>query len=389
MKDLNRSFVLKQMRTALVASTLVAGTGFAAAITSPGTCSSGCDEETSDVNATILSNPEKVSLSQPGSTSLISYSINITHYANTEQLTGTVLTLTTSVTGSTTSSATFDSTALPSGCTLTNSTTLACLLPDTKFLNDPVANFSVTVIAPTAGTKVSLASTLSYSEEVSRTEVINFPAVDTALSDPASDPDFAGTFIPPAGGTFFTGTKNGLPSAAPNATWAASVKVPSNPHGVGGTIQNGINSDPACPRAANLLDCSSSEITVPGTFSNQLTFVLRRDASTIRGNGKIASAIVYYDHAADELSDSRITYSGYGFQVPSCSDTTYLLPPYAALPMPGIPCIQQRNAYFKFKNGDVKSVKDGQTGKDDGQNSGKLLYWEFIILAVDNGRFTN
>ncbi len=55
----------------------------------------------------------------------------------------------------------------------------------------------------------------------------------------------------------------------------------------------------------------------------------------------------------------------------------------------GIPCIQERNAYFAYNNGDPKKPTSNGNGSSTGNDSDKLPYWEFIIRAVDNGRFTN
>lgn len=385
MNDFDRTSVLERVRTALVGTTLAGAAGLVMAMTSPGTCVSGsvqgCDEVTSDVIATILSNPDKVSLGN-----LISYSIKITHYPNSgEQLHSTKLTLTT-VPDQAGSSAIFKS-LLPNSpippvqCTGLGTTTLSCDLGDSSAADQPITDFSVTVTAPASGSNVSLASTVSYFED-GQTEIAIFPSVDTVLSDPALHPDFVQTFVPPAGATFFTGTNDGQPSPGNGKTWAAKVTVSKSLNGVAGTVQNAINGDPYCPRAANLLDCSSSEITVPGFFPNELTFVLRRDASTIIGNGKIANAIVYYDPTG-HVGAGGINYASYQFQVPACTDTTY-----GTLPKAGIPCVQERNAWFQYKDG-AKAKDDGHGSSTGNDKNSKLLYWEFMIRAVDNGRFTN
>jgi hypothetical protein len=338
-----------------------------------------------DLTASATSTPSSVTLSTTALPTVILYTVTLTHYPNNELLNQMGFTATTSVRDNTNAVvsgqlATFQST--PTGCTLNgDSTQMTCSNLGSLTAANSTVSFTATVKAPTAGDHITLAITsVTYEDPdvVGAQTIASTATVNTGLTAPS--PTNVSTYVPPAGGSFYTGTNGGLPFAAPLNTWTAGVTVPSS-GGTTGQVNNVIGTS-GCPQASNLFDCSSSTITVPGEFPNLLTFVLRRDASTIQGNGKIANAIVYYDNPSHPATG--INYAGFGFQVPACTDTTY-----GALPQSGIPCITARNSYFKYKNGDVKTAKDGSTGNDDGQNSGKLLYWEFIILAVDNGRFSN
>ena len=224
-------------------------------------------------------------------------------------------------------------------------------------------NFPLIVTTPTAGASVTLTVTsVSYFEDGQPSTVTQSATASTTLTAP--DPLAVSSYVPPNGAILYTGTNGGLPANGPNKTWAATVTVPPS-NGTTGKIVNTI-APAGCPRAANLLDCSSSQIQVPGLFLNELRFALRRDASTIIGNGKIGSAIVYYDADPDHRAPN-IPYDGYGFQVPACSDTTY-----GSLPKPGIPCIQERNAYFAYKNGDPKKPKSNGNGSSTGNDNDSL-----------------
>ncbi|MEP6738764.1 MAG: hypothetical protein ABJA61_00210 [Caldimonas sp.] len=299
----------------------------------------------------------------------VSYRVTLTHHGNPEPLTNVGFRATTSVLDSSNDvvsgqAATFLS--FPAACSVNEHlTVLTCAFPDIADANAGYA-FSVTVKAPGAGDHVSFASSASYSENHGPVQTAPSSTAVTALTAPG--PLLVSTFVRPSGGKVYTGFHNGLPEPTPSGTWAALVEVPPIPGGTTASITN-VVADPGCPRAANLLDCSTSKMTIPGTFTPDLVITLRRDASTITKKADIASSIVYYDRPAHP--DPRINYLGFAFQVPACSSTTY-----GPLPQSGIPCIRSRSAVSKQVGG-------------HGQDQGRLLYWEFVILAVDNGRFTN
>jgi hypothetical protein len=166
--------------------------------------------------------------------------------------------------------------------------------------------------------------------------------------------------VPKAGGTLFTGDGAVATGGAGGDKWTTTVVIP------GGTFTTAeIAETTGVPLASNLLDSSTSKLTIPGTFAN-LVITLRRDASTIVKGAKIASAKVYYSDPSHP--DTRINYASPGFEVPPCSDTTY-----GPLPQLGIPCINRRTEFTK------KTAPTPAWEFD----------WEFELLASDNGRYSN
>lgn len=160
--------------------------------------------------------------------------------------------------------------------------------------------------------------------------------------------------------TFFTGS--GVATAGD--PWSTIVRVPANVS-FSTTAAVSETVDPVTC-AADLLTCNRSTLTIPGSFSTApLQITLRRDASTIAKGAKIDSARVYYRHI-ETASD---------FEVPSCADPSYV----PALPQPGVPCEDRtmRKAYPK-KSTPKSPVASGFEGD-----------WEFVIYAIDNGRYTN
>ena len=367
MNRLIRAGGASPVKSALLATALIFACGAAWALDADGDV---------DLTSAVVSVPGSVTLSTTALPTYVSYNVALTHYSNPELLTNVGFTATTSVLSAsnqvvTGQAARFQS--FPTGCSANaDLTVLTCALPNITDAN-ATYTFSVTVKAPSAGDHVSLMSNASYSEDNGPVQNAPSTTVLTALTAP--DPLVVSTFVQPTGGTVYTGTNNGFPAPTPSNTWAALVNVPPIPGGTTASIVNLI-ADPGCPRAANLLDCSTSKITIPGTFSN-LVITLRRDASTITKKANITTAIVYYDQPAHP--DPRINYLGFAFHVPACTDTTY-----GSLPQSGIPCLSARNAVYAPVKDKDKKAKD----KDDDKFK-NLLYWEFVIQAIDNGRFTN
>jgi hypothetical protein len=158
--------------------------------------------------------------------------------------------------------------------------------------------------------------------------------------------------------TFFTG--GGIATVADS--WVTRVTVPANVS----TSTTATVSETVTPGgcAADLLTCNTSTLDIPGSFASLLEIMLRRDASTIAKGAKIDSARIYYQHTS---TSSEI-------EVPACTDSSY-----GTLPQPGIPCEDRtlRKAYPK-KSTPKSPVPAGFEGD-----------WEFVIRAVDNGRYTN
>jgi len=117
--------------------------------------------------------------------------------------------------------------------------------------------------------------------------------------------------------------------------------------------------------APDLLTCSTSTLTIPGTFLDELTIILRRDASTITNGAKIANARIYY-----QKTDADGNPVGTTDEVLTCTDVTY-----GTLPQSGKPCIESRTAWPK------KSTPKVQVPLESGGD------WWFFIRAIDNGKY--
>ncbi|MEP7297918.1 MAG: hypothetical protein ABI702_17175 [Burkholderiales bacterium] len=338
-----------------------------------------------DVITTVTPTPSAVTYSTASLPTYASYDVTLAHYSGRNELVKPV-----SFSGSTVVvdannlaipglTAVVVASSLPPGCTIGSTpTSVRCTFLNGLYYKTDKINFSVTVSAPSGGHHVNFVGQASWVEcdDYRHSSVEYGPVVTATTALSAPDPLKVSSYVPSGGGTLYTGSNNGIPTPTTSSTWAAKVSLPSTAAATTASIVNLI-ADPGCPRAPNLLDCSSSTLTIPGTFAN-LVITLRRDASTINRRAKIASAIVYYDNPAHPAPN--IPYAGFGFHVPACTDTSYGGP----LPRSGIPCIQTRSAVYA-----PRTVKDRDEDCDPDDKSKKLLYWEFIILAVDNGRFIN
>jgi hypothetical protein len=205
------------------------------------------------------------------------------------------------------------------------------------------------------------------------------------------NPIFVRSVVPKTGGaTLFTGSAvagfaPGAPATAADP-WTTTVVVPGAFTADTGTYTTAelldtttdvITTPPSgdcASLASNLSTCSSSSLTVPGTFA-KLTIYLRRDFTTLLkpSQDEIASAQIFY--SADPGHEStRLPPGSYPLTVPACSDRTVLslaLNASESLPLPGIPCIELRTRYKKSAP------------------AAWALDWEFKIFAIDNGRYIN
>ncbi len=219
-------------------------------------------------------------------------------------------------------------------------------------------SFQIAFNAPSDGSEIDL-SWRAFWDESGNGGNDGFRAAQaTALEPP--NPDQVSSVVPSntSALTFFTGS--GVATAAD--PWATQVKVPANVST--STTARILETVIAGGCAADLLTCNTSELTIPGTFSSLLEITLRRDASTIAKGARIDSARIFYQHT---LSSAII-------EVPACTDTSF-----GALPQSGIPCEDRslRKAYAK-KGTPKAPVPAGFEGD-----------WEFVIRAIDNGRYTN
>lgn len=360
-----------RLHSVLLAMALVAAPGAASATGSSGP----------DVVTTIAAAPTSVTYATTALPTYASYTVTLAHYASRNELLKPV-----SFNASTAvldmknlavpgQSATIVAASLPAGCSVgATPTNVTCTFPNGLYYKTDKITFTVTVRAPAAGHHISFAGTASWVEcddYKNRVQYGPLTTATTALSAP--DPLAVSSYVPSGGGKLYTGTNGGIPTSAASNTLSVTVTLPTSAAATTASIVNKI-ADPTCPRAPNLLDCSTSTLTIPGTFAN-LVITLRRDASTITRRAKIGNAIVYYDQPSHPAPG--IPYAGFGFQVPACTDTTY-----GSLPRSGVPCIKSRTAVYA-----PRTSKDRDEDCDPDDKSKKLLYWEFVILAVDNGRF--
>jgi hypothetical protein len=250
-------------------------------------------------------------------------------------------------------------------CSATDPSSVECSIPGVLTATGQTVSFSVTFQTPTAGTSITLSGqTLATESSYGNTyyEVTGPASATTALTVP--DPNTVSTYVPSTTTsqvTLYTGIDGGI--ATPDDPWTTTLVIPpGNPATTTSVIET--ISPQTC--AADLLNCSRTALTMPGSFTG-LQIILRRDASTIGRRAKIGSAKIFYDSPAHP--DPRITYP---LQLLSCSDTTY-----GTLPQSGIPCIAKRTDY-PDKSSKKHPVPAGFEGD-----------WEFVIHAIDNGRYVN
>lgn len=183
---------------------------------------------------------------------------------------------------------------------------------------------------------------------VPQNSTVAFAAAPVQLG--TNSPTLVRSAVQKSGGQLFTG---GAVATAADP-WTTTVSVPATATYTTAELAESISPIPLAP---NLLNQSSTVLTIPGSFA-KLVITLRRDASTIVKGAKIGSAVLYYAKLATDVP----------FAVPACTDTSY-----GTLPQPGIPCVAQRAEYTK---------KTSPTPEWEGD-------WEFVVYALDNGRYTN
>lgn len=169
-----------------------------------------------------------------------------------------------------------------------------------------------------------------------------------------ANPTLVKSGVQKSGGLLFTG--DGA-VATENDPWTTTVIVPANFSAPTGTYTVATIDEPQseAPLASNLFTKQATILTIPGTFAS-LTILLRRDATTIAPKAKIDSARVYYSSNNIDL----------GTQLFSCAIT--------GGPTLGMPCISKPPKEYTRKNSPTPAwIGD----------------WEFEILALDNGRYSN
>jgi hypothetical protein len=167
--------------------------------------------------------------------------------------------------------------------------------------------------------------------------------------------------VPSSGASLFTG---GLAAATPGDPWKTTVVVPSlvasdPPQSYLITsIEESTTLDTRV--SCTSVQCWDTNLLIPNLHfpkdsGAKLTITLLKDASIV-GGGNIKNATVWYINSANEIK-----------ALDACADT--------GGPSPGIPCVASRKEYPK--TGTAKNpVPPGFEGD-----------WEFVIEALDNGRY--
>jgi hypothetical protein len=235
-------------------------------------------------------------------------------------------------------------------CTGVGTATIRCALG--SLATGAGLDFFIVVKAPAVGTKIDLNYVTGGDEgNGGGNGCCNLTGLaSTTLRDPATDTQFlvrTTSFVKNNGGKFFTG---GGVAVTPADPWLTLVQVPVT--GFVTTLEiTEVSSN--VPLASNLRTTETSNLTIPGSFAS-LVITLRRDASTIAPGAKVSNARLYYAQTAAQ---------GLGTELFACTP---------AGPSPGVPCISRRVEYTK---------KTAPTPAWEGD-------WEFEILALDNGRYS-
>jgi hypothetical protein len=217
-------------------------------------------------------------------------------------------------------------------------------------------DFYVVVKAPSAGSRIDLNYVTGGDEgNGGGNGCCNLAgSATTLLRDPATDTQAlvrTTSFVRSTGGVFFTGSGIAVTTADP---WLTLVSVPGTSFV---TTLEIFETPAAVPLASNLFTRETSELTIPGSFAS-LQIILRRDVSTIAPSAKIANARIYYARPVDGVYPP-----GPGTELFACT---------ASGPTAGVPCIERRTEYTK---------KTAPTPAWEGD-------WEFVIRALDNGRYS-
>ncbi len=311
---------------------------------------------------TVVSDPTTVSVSRSGGPSFkVSYQVTVRNNSSNNNYTydfkGT-----TAVSGATGAAAIarFDrSSGLP--CTVVSAADKPTVVECTQLKVDKNTSkkFSVTFFTPQAGTKlrftVKSTSSASRGESYADTPLITQPAVDINLGFE--------TFVTEDGGLFYTGSLGAgcgpIPGSWPSASdpFTTTLYVPPINFTTTAKVYETPPDGQSCSYSND--SCFQSELTIPSAPAafDSLKIYLRIGPSKINPGANIASAILKYtkDPAYPDI------------ELQSCSQT--------GGPTSGNPCIRSRRAYGV--NAPLPSPNPACNG-----------VWEFLVEAVDNGRYT-
>lgn len=287
-------------------------------------------------------------------------------------------------------------------CTLSAAGALECDVPGELHYYGKTLNFTVTLKTPAAGTAIALTGKVVFFEWCCHWKYTPAASATTALTDP--DPNAFSTFVPAsqtAPTTLFSGTntQSGVigaipivdPKAVPpiNDPFTTTVIVPV---GSASTTASVAERELAQSCSANPR-CFESQLVMPGNF-DFLRIILRRDRTTLMSSSKPHGHGHHddKDHGKGHDRDDDDRYSGqpsidnaivkyFPDDDPAHPDKFIIVPNCSVvpggLPTPKNPCIASRKAYPK-KGSHKTPVPSGLEGD-----------WEFLIHAIDNGRYVN
>jgi hypothetical protein len=333
-----------------------------------------------EVTATVVVPPQNVSVSYGASTPAIIYKVTFKNIGTSPTSNARFL-ATTSVGGTSDTAVKAVFGTPPStdyNCTPTtfDRTTIDCAI-GTLQVGESSREFTVTVMAPTAGTSVGFAWEAIHNSGDSPGLSNGDAGTATPVVLEQLNANAVKTFVPlNTELVFFTNT--GI--ATKEDPWATRVRIPgSRSETLAEVLENVAISN--CVPAAGLTTCNTTNLTIPlpvgvtfgqpgtaGAFGLEqfLRITLIRDASTIARSASISSAVVYYqkDPTPENPSPTKEA-------VPPCGALN------PTLPQPGKPCedLTQRKQYPRKSTGKT-FVEPGYEGD-----------WQFVIYATDNGRY--
>ena len=288
---------------------------------------------------------------------------------------------------------------------------LECAVPGELKVCDQTLGFTVTLKTPVAGTGITVNGKATFLENYYKWDTTNVATASTALTEPS--PDNISTYVPASATqatTLYAGTntQGGVVGAIPivdpkamppiNDPFTTTVIVPA---GSAATTASVAERELAASCSANPR-CFESKLVIPGSF-DFLTIILRRDRTTLmmskppKGHGHDSAPGKGHDKGKghghdDDDDDDDGRFSGqsaidqaivkyFPDDDPANPDKFIIVPNCSVVPggapTPKHPCIQSRKAYAT-KSTSKSPVPAGLEGD-----------WEFVILAADNGRYTN
>lgn len=348
----------------------------------------------------IVATPASVTRSSPALPTYASYKLTITSLDH-DRLKKFSFKGTVAVQGSTENATLFS--AEGATCTLAAGGALDCAVPGELAYYGKSLSFTVTLKTPVAGSAIAVSGKATFFDDC-YWKHSNTASASTELTAP--DPSQFSTYVPAsatAPTTLFSGsqTQSGVVGAIPvvdskalppiNDPFTTTIVVPTGSAATTASVAERelLQSCSANPR------CFETTLAMPGSFSF-LTIILRRDKTTLmassrpKGHGHHDDKNNGNGHDRDDDDDGR--YSGQSsidnaivkyfpdddpanldrfIIVPNCS----VVP--GGVPTPKNPCIASRKAYPVPKKG-KPAVPAGLEGD-----------WEFVIHALDNGRYVN